>query len=94
MIVFLNRQEERTFVERVARAQQQFGRDILNPGKISRMHSGTMLSILCKETGASLNGYLRVRMLMANDQKLRAAIFLRFEMGKYWSKILIERIDP
>jgi len=77
----------------VMRVRKQFGRDILNLGKISQMHSGTMLAILCKVTEVSLNGYSRVRMLMANDQKLRAAIYLHSEMERFFLKIPIERID-
>lgn len=93
MIASLSPQGEKTFVVLVMRVRRQFGRDTLNLGKISQMPSGTMLTISCEETEVSLNGHSRVQMLMANGQKLRAAIFLRFEMEKSLSKIRIERID-
>ena len=93
MIACLYHQEEMAVVVLVTRDRKQFGVDIPNPGKIFQMLSGIMLAILCKETEVSLNGYLRVQMLTANDQKLRGAIFLPSEMERYWSKILIGRID-
>jgi len=93
MIASLNPQEEKTFVVVVMRERRQFGRDILKPGRISQMLSGAMLAILCKEIGVFLNGYSRAQMLTANDQKLRAAIFLRSETEGYMSKILIVKID-
>ena len=81
------------FAVHVTRAQKQYGMDIPKRGKISLMPGGTMLAILCKVIEVSLNGYLRVRMLMASDQKLLDAIFLNSGMERYLSKILIERID-
>jgi hypothetical protein len=93
MIASLNPPEETMFVALDMRVRKQFGRDILKPGKVSQMHSGKMLSILCKETEVFLSGYSRVLMTMANDQKLQAAIFLRSGMEGYLSKILIGRID-
>lgn len=92
MIVSLNPQEEKTFVEHVMRVLKQYGRDTLNLGKNSQMPGGIMLTISCKETEVSLNGYSRAQMLMEIDQKLQAAIFLRSEMEKFLSKIRIERI--